>query len=660
MQTIVWTILLGLLNAVVVGVLVRRVVSVGTGILRNTIVSLVMGMSLWPITLQAFEILKIYDHGSFPGPEMGFAAIMVFLLLFGWFVVIQITLLLGIEIILPSGSLSNVVRSLTRIPVRYRRMRRLAQIQRILIRFGLVRYLRPRVPSFRLNMREIAKTTAEALAAAGVTFVKLGQFIATRADTVPTVFVEEFSKLQSDVPAVDFAEVESDLEEEWGRGVDEVFASFDRTPLAAASVAQVHRAVMHDGTEVVVKVQRPKIRAQVRADSDIVVTLANQIERMAGWARKMGIVRLAENFVDALNDELDYRGEVGNMKLLRESALESGNTLVTIPRVFEELSGPNVIVMEHVHGKVLSKAGPIVENLSTIARYELAEELFIMIARQVLVDGVFHSDLHPGNIIIEPSGRGGLIDFGAVGRIDRRDRHDIAVLLMAFDSQNSRAATHAVLDMLGTPSGVDVRELQRDIGEILMSLSGNGSVSSAIDEMLEFFLRGGFALPGSIAQALRALATLESSIAYIDPDINMLDLARSRASGILRESLSLETVRKDSELYALTTSSLALDLPAQVSRVVRHLEDGSLDIGTSGVDLSAIKGLVRSVVDKGVQTVLATALILGGVVMMSADFGPPLTPELKLFTYFGAWVLLTGCVLGALVLAPSLRHEPDT
>lgn len=157
MQTIVWTILLGLLNAVVVGVLVRRVVSVGTGILRNTIVSLVMGMSLWPITLQAFEILKIYDHGSFPGPEMGFAAIMVFLLLFGWFVVIQITLLLGIEIILPSGSLSNVVRSLTRIPVRYRRMRRLAQIQRILIRFGLVRYLRPRVPSFRLNMREIAK-----------------------------------------------------------------------------------------------------------------------------------------------------------------------------------------------------------------------------------------------------------------------------------------------------------------------------------------------------------------------------------------------------------------------------------------------------------------------------------------------------------------------
>lgn len=119
-------------------------------------------------------------------------------------------------------------------------------------------------------------------------------------------------------------------------------------------------------------------------------------------------------------------------------------------------------------------------------------------------------------------------------------------------------------------------------------------------------------------------------------------------------------MRKDSELYALTTSSLALDLPAQVSRVVRHLEDGSLDIGTSGVDLSAIKGLVRNVVDKGVQTVLATALILGGVVMMSADFGPPLTPELKLFTYFGAWVLLTGCVLGALVLAPSLRHEPDT
>lgn len=660
MQTILWTVLLGLLNAVVVGVLVRRVVSVGTGALRNTIVSLVMGMSLWPITLQAYEMLKIYDHGQFPGPEMSFAAIMVFLLIFGWFVVIQITLLLGIEIIIPSGSMSNVVRSVTRLPVRYRRVRRLTEIQRILISYGLVRYLRPRLPSFRLDMREIASTTAEALAAAGVTFVKLGQFIATRSDAVPPVFVEEFSKLQSDVPAVPFAEVQADLEAQWGRSVDEVFASFDRTPLAAASVAQVHRAVMHDGTEVVVKVQRPKIRAQVKADSDIVVTLATQIERMAGWARKMGVVKLAENFVDALNDELDYRGEVGNMVLLRQSALKGGGRLITIPQVFTELSGPNVIVMEHVQGKVLSKSKSTLDQLSRIARYELAEELFMIIARQVLVDGVFHSDLHAGNIIIEPSGRGGLIDFGAVGRIDKRDRRDIAVLIMAFDSQNSRAATQAVLDMLGTPSGVDVRVLQRDIGEILMSLSGTGSVSTAINEMLDFFVRGGFAMPGSIAQALRALATLESSLSYIDPTINMLNLARAKAPGIMRESLTLDAVRKDTELYALTSSSLALDLPAQVSRVVRHLEDGTLDIGTKGVDLPAISGLVRGAIDKGVQTVLATALILGGVVMMSSDFGPQLTPELKIFTYFGAWVLLTGCVLGALVLAPSLRRTTDS
>lgn len=656
MNPIVWTILLGLLNAVVVGVLVRRVVSVGTGLLRNTIVSVVMGMSLWPITLQAFRLLRITDVGTLPTDGMGFAAIMVFLLLFGWFIVIQIALMLALEIVVPSGSLSSVLRSASRFPNRYRRLRRLYQIQRILLRYGLGRYLRPRVPHFRLNMREIASVTAEALAAAGVTFVKLGQFIATRADVVPAVFVEEFSKLQTDVPAVGFSELRAELERTWGMSVEEAFAEFDEVPLAAASVAQVHRAVLHDGTEVVVKVQRPKLRNQVRADSDIVLMLASQIENRAEWARKMGVRKLAESFVESLHAELDYRGELANMRLLRESALVGDTRLVTVPEAYPELCGHNVIVMQRLNGVALSKSREEIAGLSRIARRELAEELFELIARQVLVDGVFHADLHPGNILVNSAGRAGLIDFGAVGRIDKRDRRDVALLIMAFDSQNSRAATQAVLDMLGTPPGIDVRVLQREIGEILMHLTGSGSMSDAISDMLAFFVNGGFAMPSSIAQALRALATLESSLYYIDPEINMLDIARKRAPEVMRDSFNLRDVAKDSELYALTTTSLVLDLPAQVSRVVRHLEDGTLDIGTKGLDLSAIQGLVRVVIDKAVQTVIATALMLVGVVMMSVNFGPDLTPELKIFTYFGAWMLLAGCVLGALVLAPSLRR----
>lgn len=657
-MNLLWTILLGLINAVVVGVLVRRVITVGTGWVRNTVVSLVIGLSLWPITLQAFSILGITDHGAVPWVGLGFQAAMVFLLLYGWFIVVQMFVLLAIELVVPSGSFTTVARSASRLPTWYRRVRRLIQIQRILLKFGLGRYLRPRLPSLRLNRREIAKTTAEAFAAAGVTFVKLGQFIATRADMVPIEFVEEFSKLQSEVPPVPFAQLEPELVRAWGRPVDEVFAEFDTVPLAAASVAQVHRAVMFDGAEVVVKVQRPKLRRQVRADSDIVLTLAQQVERRAGWARKVGIVKLAAAFVDSLAAELDYRGEAAQTIALRRADIAHDDSLVRIPEVYTELSGPTVLVLERIEGVPLARAGTRLDRLSALARRDLAEQLFEIVARQVLTTGIFHADLHAGNIIIDGGGRAGLIDFGAVGRLDKRDRRDVAILLVAFEQQNSQAATSAVLDMLGAPVGVDVRELQRDVGQIMMQFqTAPGGYSALFSQLIEFFVDHGFAMPSTIATAFRAISTLEGSLKLLDPQLDLLDLVREHGEGLLAETRSMSGTIEDAKLYAATTAPLFAEFPARVSRVVQHLEDGTLDIGTSGLGLDSIKELVRSLVDSLVQVVLSTALILGGVVMMAANFGPQLTSELKLFTYFGGWILLGGCTLAAIVLAPSLKNR---
>lgn len=653
-------ILLGLVNALIVGVLVRRVLSVGTGWVRNTVVSLVMGVSLWPITLQSFSILGIRDHGEVPWAGLGFQAAMVFLLLFCWFIVIQMSVLLAIELIVPSGSLTSVARSATRLPTWYRRVRRLAQIQRILLKFGLARYLRPRLPSLKFNRREIAKTTAEAFAAAGVTFVKLGQFIATRADMVPPEFIEEFSKLQSDVPPVPYSQIEPELVKAWGKPVSEVFAHFDEVPMAAASVAQVHRAVTFTGEEVVVKVQRPRLRAQVRADSDIVITMAQQIERRAGWARSMGIVKLAHAFLESLAQELDYRGEAAQTQALRAAEALDGESLVRIPQVYEELSGPTVLVLERIHGVPLSKAHTILASLSGLARRDLAEQLFMLVARQVLATGVFHADLHAGNIIVDEAGRAGLIDFGAVGRLDRRDRRDVAILLVSFEAQNSQSATSAVLDMLGAPVGVDVRELQRDIGQIMMQFkTATGGYSALFGDLLEFFIDHNFAMPSAIAQAFRAISTLEGSLKMLDPHLDLLALVKEHGEELLEDSRKASSAIEDAKLYVATTAPLFAEFPARLSRVVQHLEDGTLDIGTSGLGLDSIQELVRSVVENLVQVVLATALILGGVVMMAADFGPQLTTELKLFTYFGGWVLLSGCTLAILVLAPSLKSRRD-
>ncbi|GAA4285034.1 AarF/UbiB family protein [Brevibacterium daeguense] len=654
-----WSILLGLLNALIMGVLVRRTITVGTGALRNTIVSVVVGMSLWPITLAAYQMLRIPRGGDIPWIETSFPAVMVFLLIFAWLIVIQMFVLLAIEIVLPSGTFSHVVRSVSRLPVWYRRVTRLGQIQRILLQFGLSRYFRPRIPTLRVSMREAARTTAEAFAAAGVTFVKLGQFVATRADIVPVEFVDEFSKLQSDVPPVPFEDLRGELEEFWGAPVEELFAEFDTTPLAAASVAQVHRAVLPNGAEVVVKVQRPRLRRQVRADSDIIMTLAERLENAAGWARSIGVRAIAGNFVESLREELDYRGELRQTIALREAAGPHSDCAVRIPEVYPELSGERVIVMERIRGVPLAQATGTLDGLSLLARQDIARDLFLLVARQVLVKGIFHADLHAGNVIIDASGRAGLIDFGNVGRIDKRDRRAIALLLVAFEQQNSNAAMNAVLDIFSPPSGLDLRALQRDIGQIMLHYDGGmpGGSSALFTELLGFVVDKGFELPSAVASAFRAISTLEGSLRKLDPEVDLLVMVRDHSDALLHETRSIGETAENLGLYISTTAPMLASLPSEVSRVVQHLQDGTLDIGTSGLNIDLIKTLVQRTVDQLIQVIIAFALILGGVFLMAADLGPALTPELNIFTYFGAWVLLGGFVLAAVVLAPSLRER---
>lgn len=665
---IFWTIVLGLANALIVGVFVRRLISVGTGALRNTVVSVVMGLSIWPVTLQAFDMLQIVQRGTVPFLGMSFPAVMVFLLIFSWFIAIQLYVMLAIELVLPSGSFSQAARTAARLPTWYRRVRRISEIQNLLIRFGLRQYLRPRIPTtLRVSMREVAHAAAQALAAAGVTFVKLGQFVATRADMIPAEFVEEFSALQSDVPPVPLSVVRPELERAWGRTIEDVCREFDEKPLAAASVAQVHRAVLHSGKEVVVKVQRPNLRRQVRADSDIIMVLAERFERTASWARGIGLTTIVRGFLDSLAEELDYRGEIRQTRAMREDLESRPTALVRIPVVHEELSGRQVIVMERMPGRPLARGEEVLGGLSTIARREMAEQLFLVVARQMLESGVFHSDLHAGNIMISDSARIGLIDFGAVGRLDSRDRHDVLQLLLAFEQQNSLAATNAVIDLFGVQSGMDLRNVQREIGQIMLKYDGGvasatagtdgGAASGFFRELLSFILDHGFTMPSAVAQAFRAITTLEDSLRRLDPTADLLGLVRSHGRMLLAESRNMRDSLRSAMLYANSTGPVIANFPVELSRVVKHLQDGTLDIGTSGLNIDLIRTLVRTVVDQLVQVVLATALVLAGVIMMAFDFGPPLAEGLTIFTYFGAWVLLGGMVLAAIVLAPALRDR---
>lgn len=248
--------------------------------------------------------------------------------------------------------------------------------------------------------------------------MKLGQMLSTRTDLLPTEFLEELAQLQQGVPPAAWPEVRALIEDELNSPIDAVFADFAEVPIASASIGQVHVARLHDGREVAVKVQRPGILPLIERDTDIAMRIAAKLEQTASWARDLGITELARGFIATLDDELDYRVEVRNMKAMAITQARHPEALrLGVPACIESASTGKLLTMQLVHGSTLSDAAALAE-LPEAKRSQLATRLLESMLTQIIDDGVFHSDLHPGNIIVADTGELVLLDYGAVGRLD--------------------------------------------------------------------------------------------------------------------------------------------------------------------------------------------------------------------------------------------------
>ncbi|MBV9774734.1 MAG: AarF/ABC1/UbiB kinase family protein, partial [Gemmatimonadetes bacterium] len=270
----------------------------------------------------------------------------------------------------------------------------------------------------------------------GPTYIKLGQLLSTRADLLPPQYVEALSRLQDDVAPFPFEEVERIVTSELGVRISKAFASFDPEPLAAASLGQVHRATLRDGQEVAVKVQRPGIREQIVEDLDALGDIAEFLDRHTEAGRKYGAEGVLIEFRRTLISELDYRAEAQNLRTLRDNL--DGFPSIVIPGPVADYTTSRVLTMEYVPGRKVTQ-------LSGVARTELdgnalAEELFRAYLKQILVDGFFHADPHPGNVFITPDRRIGLIDVGMVGRAAPEMQDRLLKLLLAVSEGRGEEA----------------------------------------------------------------------------------------------------------------------------------------------------------------------------------------------------------------------------
>ncbi|MEK4495399.1 ABC1 kinase family protein [Ureibacillus sp. FSL W8-0352] len=462
----------------------------------------------------------------------------------------------------------------------WRYQKRLRTVLKVAVTNGItrtVKYARSRDTD-----RQLAIALRSTLEESGGIFIKFGQVLSTRKELFSPIFIEELKKLQQKVSPMTFDEVKRILKENFSCEIDEVFSFFDEKPLAAASIGQVHRAVLKNShEEVVVKILRPQVKTIMREDLSILLEFADWITTKSQWAESFGFKSLAEGFANSMKEETDFEIEARNMIQIR-NILKRSKLNVKIPQVYEELSNENILVMEYVKGVSISDLDKI-EDLS-FERKELARTIVYSYLEQALISGIFHADPHPGNISVNPeTGEVAILDFGAVCRLSGQQQEGLKLFFMGIQQGDSSLLYDAISLLIKNKNEINRQELEQAIGQILLKITYVNKVPTdeTIYSIFTVIRESGLQFYSSVSLALRVIITLDGTINMIDPTFNIFEEAKKFTNDYMKSSLRkpitepIETMEKMQEELAILIPNLR-KIPRRIDQLIRKVEDGKV------------------------------------------------------------------------------------
>ncbi|MEO5510051.1 MAG: AarF/UbiB family protein [Longimicrobiales bacterium] len=450
----------------------------------------------------------------------------------------------------------------------------------------------------------------------GPTYIKLGQLLSTRADILPPIYMDALEHLQDDLPPFPYAEVEEIIERELGARMSKLFSDFEVEPIAAASLGQVHRARLRDGRRVAVKIQRPGIQQKMLDDLEALGDVATFLDEHTEKGRQFTFALMLDQFRRSVLRELDYTQEATNLRVFRENLREF--PLIVVPAPITDYSTAVVLTMEFVPGVKVTNMSPL--RRTELDGEALGRDLIAAYFKQILVDGVFHADPHPGNVFLTDDDRIALIDLGMVGYLSAKMREHLLKLMLAIAEGKGDAAADISMSMGELRPGFDQDTYGREIAQLIAAHQhatvGQTDIGRIILELTRISGENGVRLPPELTMLGKTMLNIDRVAKTLAPHFDVNESIRENAVSIMRKRMLHQASPMNALSTLLEMNDFMQRLPARLNKVLDRVADNELSLHVDAIDETELIAGMQKIANRITMGLILAALILGAALLV--------------------------------------------